>query len=111
VTAAVGTSRSTPCTGAVLHATYLLRGLWTWALIRALLAVALAVLAQLPPPALPPFGRVVVLGAVLSVAVADLQRRHEWHLLGNLGVGPTTMAGWFVLPVLVGEVLLAWAVA
>jgi hypothetical protein len=91
----------------VLHLTFLTRGLWTWALIRASLAVAMLLLNGPPSAELPPFGRPIVLAVVLAAALSDVSRRREWVLIGNLGVTRATVALWCLVPAVLGEILLA----
>lgn len=44
----------------------------------------------------------IVLGT-LALCVVDVHRRHEWALLGNLGISRSVLTLIFAVPAIVGE--------
>ncbi len=82
----------------------LVRGLWLWAGIRALLLVMGAGFLLARGSGVAPFGHtlmnlhLLVVELLALLAVADLARRREFVLFGDLGLGPLRATALYVIP-------------
>lgn len=84
---------------------YVVRGLWLWVGVRALVAAVFA-MAELGPLPLSFGSAIQVVLLCVIVGFVDIRRRHERALLGNLGLGNAVMALLFVVPAIFGEIIL-----
>ena len=93
---------------------YVARSTKVWILARVLLGLQLAFAAQdrafgIERVADHLFGlghMVIVVAVSTALGVVETHRRHEWALLGNLGIGFRELLPLLVLPPVVGEMIL-----
>jgi hypothetical protein len=93
----------------VVTSAYLLRGIGLWVGSRLLHALVLA-LAELPPFPVATLTSLHVIVFTGALALADIHRRRERVLLGNLGVSRAVIAGTCALPAVIGEAILTFVV-
>jgi len=105
-----------------LAGAFVARGARLWILVRLLVVVAVALSAALaggPPPdaatapllVLAPAAALLVVPLTAMLGLADVARRGERALLGNLGVSRRRVALWFAAPAVAGELLVGLLVA
>jgi hypothetical protein len=87
---------------------YALRSARLWLGLRATTAVGLAV-ANLPPFPRSLAAAHILIFLSLALCFAELWRRHERVLIGNLGVSPWTLGAVSLIPPLVCEAILTTA--
>ena len=95
----------------LLVQSYVLRHVGLWLLMRAFMSVlflsaAVSAHARFNPLAMPLSGVGTLVLASMSVNLVEMARRHEFDLLGNLGVTRAAIAAWSLLPPLLGEAVL-----
>ena len=83
----------------------LLRGAILWLLARTLIS-AMIVAAYGDPFAVSARSAVIIIGMSTALAFAQTARLRERVLLGNLGVPGATLAAYFALPALAGELVI-----
>lgn len=86
----------------LLVATYVVRHLRLWALVRVALS-GVFLLAGTHPLYVTPWGMCVVVGLCAAISVFEVRLRHEWVLLGNLGVDRVALSGLLLVPPFAGE--------
>jgi hypothetical protein len=97
-----------PAANWFLARSYLLRGAVLWFLARLLISVLVA-LANTNPLALSARSSAIIILIAMALGVAQTLRLREMVLLGNLGVSRGTLALWFALPALAGELIIRLA--
>ena len=94
----------------LLVSRYLLRGSVLWVGVRLMASAALA-LSKADPLHLTFTATLWLVALASALGWADVQRRRESILLGNLGISPLMTIAWFTIPATIGESLLAVAAA
>ena len=84
---------------------YLARAALLWLLARAALGIVL-LFGGFDPIRLLPIARMEVVLLSVAIGFLDVRRRHEFVLLGNLGVRRRVLALLFAIPAIVADVVL-----
>lgn len=87
---------------------YATRGFTLWFLVRLVIS-ALLVMARENPLRVSPSAVLYIVVIVGVAGFADLKRRHELALLGNLGVSRGYLVAFFAVPAIAGEMLILLA--
>ena len=86
--------------------TYLMRGALLWLGARLIASAALG-FAEMDPLRLPVATTIGLVVFSVLIGVADVHRRHERALLGNLGLSRGMLVGFLAGPPLCGEAILS----
>ena len=84
---------------------YLARGARLWVVTRAALSAGLAV-AETDPFHLSVTAVLAIIAMSVAVAFVDVRRQHESVLLANLAVSPAMLGTLFLIPAVLGEIVL-----
>lgn len=88
----------------LLVSTYVGRHLRLWALVRIGLS-GVFLLAGTDPLHVTPWTLCTIVALCAAVSVVELRRRHEYALLGNLGVDAIALGVLLIVPPLAGELV------